>query len=417
MTLPGDPAKVGAAATVFGRAAASAMTASGLTQSAGAITWTGEAAGTYRGHAEVITDDLTEVSAVLTGAASALWVYQAALAGADADAARARARWESARNRFLSSPPDLTAIEDAFGAAAAFAGAAARAQQAAQEAASALLDLVKGKEWAQQWWDETTASLFGLLERQPAREVRVSEGLLEYASFDPDAVAQRGIGDCYLLSSLMGFMATDAGDAMIRQNIRWDEARGGYWVTLYDDGEPQEYFVDHVFAHGVKELDPDAVRPRPDQPNIASLYEAALSQHLGYRDFDDGGWPSDAMSLITGQEATDYDHGDIARNVEALRGDLAQGASVVAATGSAPTEEPRVMTVDVRDDRGGIVTTQVEIVDTHAYQVVDVESDGSVWVRNPWGQGNSADQGQVYRLSPDEFSEVFWRVSASEWPS
>jgi hypothetical protein len=45
--------------------------------------------------------------------------------------------------------------------------------------------------------------------------------------------------------------------------------------------------------------------------------------------------------------------------------------------------------------------------------VVGVADDGAVILRNPWGAGNVADGGRVFRVSEEDFREQFSRVVVS----
>jgi hypothetical protein len=79
----------------------------------------------------------------------------------------------------------------------------------------------------------------------------VERGILDADRFDPDENEQHGVGDCWLIGVLNGLMETSEGDQLLRDNVRWDEANGCYWVRLYDsDGRGEWIEVDQVINGG-----------------------------------------------------------------------------------------------------------------------------------------------------------------------
>lgn len=72
--------------------------------------------------------------------------------------------------------------------------------------------------------------------------------------------------------------------------------------------------------------------------------------------------------------------------------------------------------MQVRRD-GELTDIEVDVVGGHAYMVERIDDDGGVWVRNPWGQGNGADGGEVFRMDADEFARIFGRVTVSQAPA
>jgi hypothetical protein len=212
-----------------------------------------------------------------------------------------------------------------------------------------------------------------------------------------------------MLSSIVSLLSTDGGDDFIRDHVRWDPDKNGYWVTLYKNGEPTEVFVEYVFDNGAKQNDWQWGIFGGDKPSIAALYEAALRQEYGY-DFIDGGVPAEAMEIITGHPVdtieNDEHTGLSESQVDELRDVIDDGGQVVL---SSPRDGEHHITVTGEDGS----TREVEIVTTHAYAVTRIEADGSVWVRNPWGPGNSADGGGEFRVSAEDVADLFWRAAST----
>lgn len=121
--------------------------------------------------------------------------------------------------------------------------------------------------------------------------------------------------------------------------------------------------------------------------------------------------------LLTGQDATDYRRdvsGAQGWDFDTLRADLADGGHLVASTPVVAVggEDPQVA-VTRHDPSGELVADTVSIKGPHSYTVVDVETDGSVWLINPWGEGNPADGGGSFRVSTQDFDRLFHDVASS----
>lgn len=189
---------------------------------------------------------------------------------------------------------------------------------------------------------------------------------LDDAEFAMDRIRQGQIGDCWLLAALGSVGSNDP--QWIRDHLRYDAEAGTYTVTLYDDGKPVEVTVDaSTIAQGEKDsADGDA--------NWVSVYEKAVASYRGgkYDDID-GGWPDDAMRLITGRDTEKHDD----MSLDDIRDGLANGHVYSAATENHDTWWPFDDEVD--DNR---------VVPNHAYMVDRVEEhDGQQMIHlvNPWG--------------------------------
>ena len=265
--------------------------------------------------------------------------------------------------------------------------------------------------------------------------------------WDPDA--NQGIfGDCYLLAALQGYSRTEEGQQKLRDQVRWDEGKGCFVVTLYDNGKPVDVEVDDHYPEGTTD--------KNGRPTLMSLYERAYGKHFGYRDLDDGGDPkgdgvevvSDAGSRVIGTMGIPFmganvplnfynpkDWEDMEKSVEEGRvvvgqtnGDFSEGDSVNAATdtngdGKIDTENPggnggapdregecRLVGGDYDHDRE---TDDV----SHAYTVVDID-DKYVTLRNPWGENDTPSDGRkgggLIRITREDYEKHFARTTIGE---
>lgn len=211
--------------------------------------------------------------------------------------------------------------------------------------------------------------------------------------FDPTTIHQGQIGDCWLLSAL-GVIGTNDPD-FIRTHMIYDPSTHSYNVTLYDDGDPVTVNVDaSTVANGEKG---DGA-----QANWVSIYEKAMASYSGgsYDDIE-GGWPDDAMEMITGRD-TDSDD-DMSLND--IRQGITDGKVYAVGTENGDTWNPFDDEVD--DNR---------VVPNHAYMVDKVEEhDGQQMIHliNPWGPdgGHEADDpnfkwGDLW-LTEDQYHDSF----------
>lgn len=261
-----------------------------------------------------------------------------------------------------------------------------------------------GLKW---WWDDHFP---------PNRHIDYD--VLKNGSFDPDDIRQGFIGDCYLLATLMGYLRTEAGQQMIRESIRWDPKKRGYWVTLYPDGEPRESFVNQAFDSCAVEEDWRSGPFSGYKPGIAAIYESAVYQVIGYEDLADGGWPKDTMEMLTGDgRATAYHSGPDGPPDDYLfqaQWKLDDGANVVVSTyddALLPSGEYEEITVKRVVD-GRTVTDQVELGAPHAYMVDKIDDDG-IWIKNPHGPGNGSDGGGAFKISKADFNKYFTSLTIS----
>lgn len=398
--MSGSSAAVRQAAQIWRDSGAGATGVASAMTSLDVETWEGLAAERFTERRRITRAELDEQGRDLTGAGAVLSDYADEMADCDLRIDDARARMRAAWTRVFSVPPDLSALDGLIAAQRELSVVRFERERKAIHAAEALFALIArdttelaSLTWPPEGWPPANS-----LGDSP-----LAAAILANATFDPEDVSQGGVGNCYLLASLMALMQSDAGDQILRDNLRWDPDRDGYWVTLYDDGEPVTYFVDRSLARGATEN---------GGPGVASIYEAALKEHLGFTDLNNGGWPVDTFPMITGLDANEYKpRWFLGMNDGAIRADLAGGHPGVASTTSIDSASPEFVTVGRTAPDGTVTTETVEIVGPHAYALVSLEPDGSAWVMNPWGAGNGADGGGPFRVSADDFDRLFTNVA------
>ena len=401
--LAGDPAQVRVAAAVFETSATATSAVASNVSGAQIASWTGDAGDAFRGDWSALRTDVKDHSEDLQRGSEVLMVHATELEAINAQALDALERWRAAADRLLSLPPDLSAFTDLYRAQADLRHAIDLRVRLSQRTADNLYGLisadaaeVEGYTWPPAGWPAG-----GSWADDP-----LPSTILDDATFDPEDVSQGGIGDCYVISTVMALMQTPEGDALLRENIRWDSVREGYWVTLYVDGKPTPIFIDHALHEGALE---------DGGPGIVSLYEAAFSEYESWATLS-GGSAHDVFPVIAGTDAEriNWDAGDgDTWDPGPAREALDDGGYVVAS--SHPTDDPApTIQVTKQNADGSTYTTDVRIVGPHAYTVAGVEADGSVWVMNPWGQGNSYDDGGPFLVSAEDFEELFRAVSISE---
>lgn len=399
--MSGDPGAIRAAAAAMRASGNGALNAARTLRTLDVESWDGWAADAFRKRRTAIIADVGQQGDDPILAAGILDSWAGQMADADAAIAAVQDRMRASWDALVALPPDLSLLPDLARAQRELSTLRFLREQGAIHAADELYALVSSDSsdlyrltWPPDGWPPP-ASL---------QTVPLTSSILADASFDPLAVSQGGIGDCYLLASLMAFMQTDEGDQLLRDNIMWDADLNGYWVTLYDDGDPVRYFVDRAQAGGATEN---------GSAGIASIYEAAMNEHLTFSDLTDGGWPVDTFPIITGQEAREFTHdtgSDHGWDMDPLRDQLADGNQLVASTGSISDVQ---ITVNPPDASGNLVADTVKLPGPHSYAVSGIELDGSVWVTNPWGAGNGADGGGRFLVSAADFNLYFNNVGSS----
>lgn len=420
MSAFGDPSAVLAAADSLRGASTRTESARSLVQGAQPEIWQGAAADAFTASARRSLPRATDLAETLVAASGTLTRYAAAQRAARANFESAQADTDRAISALRSNPLDIpAALHLAKSQLGAF-GAHGQLQQAASIAAAELQASLGEDGAGRSWWDP-----FGWFNDEANPDRRVTKDIMDDDSFDPDDVSQGGMGDCYLLVSIVSLLNTDAGDKFVRDHIRWDDDKNGYWVTLYPGGKPKEIFVDYVYGQGATQHDwvldythgdKRFVAGDTDKPSIAALYESAYQQEYDYDKLSGGGKVYEAMELITGKPSdviggqnsggmSGWTTGLDEQDFQSLRQVINDGGQVALST---PDDGEYPLTVT--DSSGN--TREIEIVTDHAYAATRIDPDGGVWVRNPWGPGNSADGGGEFRVSPEDAAKVFKRSAS-----
>jgi len=394
----GDPGAVGAAADDLRRASADVERTHTLVGSVTPDLWRGAAADAFAGSVAATLPEARSLADALLAASGTLGRYAAAQREAVSSSADAQDVFDRASRALLADPLDESAATAVAASRSAAFGVVGRLQQAASIAAVELLAAVDEEGGDRPWWDP-----FGwFVDDTDPPDEPVAESILDDGSFDSDSLEQGSFGDCFMLSSIGSLISSDDGDDFLRDNVRWDSDKEGFWVTLYSDGKPKEVFVDHVFENGARQN-------AGDDPSIAALYESAIREEHG-GDFLEGGVPSEAMEIITGRPVDVVENSDHtgldSSQVDQLRDVLDDGGQVVI---SSPRDGEHEITVEGPDG----ATREVDVVNGHSHIVTRIDADGSVWMQNPWGPGNGADGGGEFRVSADDVSDLFWRGTST----
>jgi hypothetical protein len=227
--------------------------------------------------------------------------------------------------------------------------------------------------------------------------------LFQKEGADADAVdaadVQQGrMGDCHLLAPLAALASTPQGRALLRGAIvenRNDKGEVVSWTVTLHKPEPhllwKTTFRDvSVTVDGPYVVGHAVPRGENGQSEVwPAIMEKAYAQYAGgYDKIANGGRPTDAIAVLTGQEATYHSLGWLGRwlggyDGDDLRADLANGKIVVLSTRAVFEGQGRPGAANGRaaPDAHGLI-------EDHAYFVTGTtERDGRLFVKmgNPWG--------------------------------
>jgi hypothetical protein len=239
-------------------------------------------------------------------------------------------------------------------------------------------------------------------------------------------VDQQAIGDCLPLATLQAYSQSEDGRQLLRDNIRLNDARDGFIVTLYDNGQPVDVNVTDYYTNGLQGQQtapppsststsartactsagrtwqgaenrrrPWSVSPAADR--IASTPVVAQGRRSGPGDdtYSDSEWQQIEQAI----------HDDRPVVASSIEGGIISDDSVDADTnndgvfdaGSGPGAE----------DQGG----SYQIADNHAYTVESID-DEYVTLINPWGNNPDAGNNHVgsggrIRITREEYATYF----------
>lgn len=393
--------RVGGAAGLVGQAAT------------GTPSWQGEAASAFQESTGGLETDLESLQTTYQGGAGVLESYASVLRAAQDAAATLRAQASSLLLDALGDPVKALA---AMAALTTIAKAAATIQtevtHAAGTAAAALS--TSGISSASPVGNSSAGGSLHIIKKPLTSEdiERIKRELTGNAGWrHPE---QGKIGDCYLLAVLEAYARTDEGLKILRDNVRWDESKKAFIVTLYKDGEKKEIEVNDYYTEGNGSGTPD----------LFNVYERAYGKLIGNDDLPDG-HSEDAMQDLSGKKAKNlntfggsgflgwpwwdddkYTDGQWKQIEEAV--DSHQ--PVTASSDGGKTITARVDTngdgnVDDTDAEG-----RYQIVDGHTYAVIDID-DQYVTLYNPWGENKDSSGDRIHggkiRITRNDYQTYF----------
>ena len=240
---------------------------------------------------------------------------------------------------------------------------------------------------------------------------------------------QQAIGDCLLLATLQAYSQSEDGRQLLRDNIRLNDARDGFIVTLYDNGQPVDVNVTDYYTNGLQGQQtapppsststsartactsagriwrgaenrrrPWSVSPAADR--IASTPVAARGRRSGpggtmTPTATPNGGRSSRPSTTTGRSSPHRPRGGIVSD-DSVDADTNNDGAFDA--GSGPGAE----------DQGG----GYQIVGNHVYTVESID-DEYVTLINPWGRNNldagnnHVGSGGRIRITREEYATYF----------
>lgn len=195
------------------------------------------------------------------------------------------------------------------------------------------------------------------------------EGKLFIDGARANDVKQGALGDCYFVAALAAI--AQQHPELIERAIRYD-GNGVYSITFYENGKTVEIQIDTDFPaqNGVPLYAQTGSAP---QELWVMLMEKAYAQYRGSYPEIEGGFPEEAVSLITGKAGQRFDS---APSIQELNTRLQKGEILTAASLS-------------KGDAQKISSWPEWMISSHAYSIssVDVER-GTITLRNPWGQNH-----------------------------
>lgn len=229
--------------------------------------------------------------------------------------------------------------------------------------------------------------------------------------FSPEDINQGGVNDCWWLGTLAAYANTPEGEKWLKDHIRANP-NGTFTVTLYVDGKPIEITVTDYFpTKGDSVAGTGVWNGLGDkEPNWASIVEKARAAMHDTGSYDNlsGGWSvvnpnfgsGGAMGTVSGDQARWITPSDPITRIPLpgyqlpdLRNDLSDGRPVTVTT---------------------YVSGRTDMVDFHQYTVTSVNPDGTVTLRNPWGQDasvNGTPKPEYLNLTFDELQRAGFYIN------
>jgi hypothetical protein len=193
---------------------------------------------------------------------------------------------------------------------------------------------------------------------------------------DPNAIAQRGLQDCWVLAPL-GAVAERQPDALRR---RIAPAGDDAAKVRLGEGDGTPVVVERAYPVGRRAVDGRAVtlHAEPISGDWPAAFEKAIAatHRDGYQRLNRGGSLQDVKTTLEQLNGTPAELVDV-------RAKTADGDAQLL---DALRERPAVVAVGTaREGERARIVDDRRLVDEHAYWVGDVTADGRVVLRNPWG--------------------------------
>ncbi len=189
-------------------------------------------------------------------------------------------------------------------------------------------------------------------------------------AIQPGDVQQGRLGDCYFLASLQTVAQKDpeAIANMIHENGQGADGRHTYTVT-FPGAKNQPITVDQPNVYE------DSVTAQNASGLWTNVLELAHREITGKNMHDNGGYPTDALELLTGRQA-------VQSKIDQMKGDTLKDILNISNDSNILATACTAKTTTVTDASGNTV----DIEAPHAYSIVGYdEKHGLVTVSNPQG--------------------------------
>lgn len=216
-------------------------------------------------------------------------------------------------------------------------------------------------------------------------------------AFAANDVNQGGLGDCYLLASLVTLANTNPG---LLQSAISAKSDGTYDVSLYKRSGflgmgglkkqtvnvTSEFVVSKAWGTPMYAQDSDRDAAGNSEIWVKLIEKAYAKMHGGYKKID-GGWEEDALEVLTGKEHSRHGfRGGLFGIGKMSDADLKKNIKEAVTAGKPVTSSTTSQgDIDKADKKAGVTfAADNDIVGHHAYAVMAAD-DTKIRLRNPWG--------------------------------
>ncbi|MFD3164219.1 WXG100 family type VII secretion target [Herpetosiphon sp. NSE202] len=239
-----------------------------------------------------------------------------------------------------------------------------------------------------------------------APQYKTFKGQISPDGISSSDVKQGSLGDCYFMAALASVAQQNPN---LIKNAIADNGDGTYTVTLYEKGKPVQITVDSDFP--VRQDSKGNPTMIPAYANTGStndelwpmILEKAYAQHTknSYEKIE-GGWPGDAVELLTGKAPTEISTAASTPEqtktvLQDLNTRISNGDSVTVATRSEGLFE----------SSSGWPS---KVVPNHAYSIEKVDvANGMIYLHNPWGTMHNPQP-----MSLDDFNKYYTYTAVNQ---